>query len=64
MEKVAGGVDGAECGQDAEAEDGRADGPQVGQGAVLQGGIFAGVKAAVDRTGAAATLRLSRTWPG
>ncbi|MCL7425513.1 DUF4235 domain-containing protein [Streptomyces sp. YS415] len=32
--------------------------------AVLQGAIFAGVKAAVDRGGAAATRRLTGTWPG
>ncbi|WP_086771820.1 DUF4235 domain-containing protein [Streptomyces bobili] len=32
--------------------------------AVLQGAIFAGVKAAVDRSGAAATRRLTGTWPG
>ncbi len=32
--------------------------------AVLQGAIFAGVKAAVDRGGAAAARRLTGTWPG
>ncbi|MFE7838748.1 DUF4235 domain-containing protein [Streptomyces sp. NPDC057474] len=32
--------------------------------AVLQGAIFAGVKVAVDRGGAAATRRLTGTWPG
>ncbi|WP_367325980.1 DUF4235 domain-containing protein [Streptomyces sp. HUAS ZL42] len=32
--------------------------------AVLQGAIFAGVKAAVDRGGAATTRRLTGTWPG
>ncbi|WP_217238182.1 DUF4235 domain-containing protein [Streptomyces sp. AC555_RSS877] len=32
--------------------------------AVLQGAIFAGVKAMVDRGGAAATRRLTGTWPG
>ncbi|MFE3036462.1 DUF4235 domain-containing protein [Streptomyces canus] len=32
--------------------------------AVLQGAIFAGVKAAVDRGGATATRRLTGTWPG
>ncbi|WP_316764605.1 DUF4235 domain-containing protein [Streptomyces herbicida] len=32
--------------------------------ATLQGAIFAGVKAAVDRAGAAATRRLTGTWPG
>ncbi|MEV6113005.1 DUF4235 domain-containing protein [Streptomyces sp. NPDC052109] len=32
--------------------------------AALQGAIFAGVKAAVDRAGAASTRRLTGTWPG
>jgi predicted metal-dependent enzyme (double-stranded beta helix superfamily) len=32
--------------------------------AALQGAIFALVKAAVDRSGAAATRRLTGTWPG
>ncbi|MFE9443414.1 DUF4235 domain-containing protein [Streptomyces sp. NPDC006602] len=32
--------------------------------AVLEGAIFAGVKAAVDRGGATATRRLTGTWPG
>lgn len=32
--------------------------------AILQGAIFAGVKAAVDRAGATATRRLTGTWPG
>nr|BFD96131.1 DUF4235 domain-containing protein [Kitasatospora sp. Xyl93] len=32
--------------------------------ATLQGAIFAGVKAAVDRTGATAVRRLTGTWPG
>ncbi|MGH4035641.1 DUF4235 domain-containing protein [Actinomycetota bacterium Odt1-20B] len=32
--------------------------------ATLQGAIFAGVKAAVDRAGAATTHRLTGTWPG
>jgi hypothetical protein len=32
--------------------------------AALQGAIFAGVKAAVDRGGATATRRLTGTWPG
>ncbi|QMU76699.1 DUF4235 domain-containing protein [Streptacidiphilus sp. PB12-B1b] len=32
--------------------------------AALQGAIFAVVKAAVDRGGAAATQRLTGTWPG
>ncbi|MEU8849792.1 DUF4235 domain-containing protein [Streptomyces sp. NPDC048564] len=37
---------------------------EVGSAAVLQGAIFAGVKAAVDRGGATATRRLTGTWPG
>ncbi|KOG09678.1 DUF4235 domain-containing protein [Streptomyces viridochromogenes] len=37
---------------------------EVLSAAVLQGAIFAGVKAAVDRGGAAATRRLTGTWPG
>ncbi|MGW6862489.1 DUF4235 domain-containing protein [Streptomyces xanthophaeus] len=32
--------------------------------ATLQGAIFAVVKAAVDRSGAATTRRLTGTWPG
>ena len=32
--------------------------------AVLQGAVFAGVKAAVDRGGATAVRRLTGTWPG
>jgi hypothetical protein len=32
--------------------------------ATLQGAIFAGVKAAVDRAGATATRGLTGTWPG
>ncbi|MFJ3667043.1 DUF4235 domain-containing protein [Streptomyces sp. NPDC090106] len=32
--------------------------------AALQGAVFAGVKAAVDRSGATAVLRLTGTWPG
>ncbi|EPH41128.1 DUF4235 domain-containing protein [Streptomyces aurantiacus] len=32
--------------------------------ATLQGAIFAAVKAAVDRGGAAATRRMTGTWPG
>ncbi|MFJ6784371.1 DUF4235 domain-containing protein [Streptomyces yangpuensis] len=32
--------------------------------AALQGAIFAVVKAAVDRSGAAAARRLTGTWPG
>ncbi|MGW1998079.1 DUF4235 domain-containing protein [Embleya sp. NPDC001921] len=37
---------------------------QVLLAAGLQGAIFAVVKAAVDRGGAAATRRLTGTWPG
>ncbi|MEJ8667543.1 DUF4235 domain-containing protein [Streptomyces sp. NPDC048384] len=37
---------------------------EVVSAAVLQGAIFAGVKAAVDRGGATATRRLTGTWPG
>ncbi|MFB6824450.1 DUF4235 domain-containing protein [Streptomyces virginiae] len=32
--------------------------------AALQGAIFAAVKAAVDRSGAVATRRVTGTWPG
>jgi hypothetical protein len=32
--------------------------------AALQGAIFAAVRAAVDRSGATATRRLTGTWPG
>ncbi|MFB7333094.1 DUF4235 domain-containing protein [Streptomyces adustus] len=32
--------------------------------AVLQGAVFGGVKAAVERGGATATRRLTGTWPG
>ncbi|MGA4837418.1 DUF4235 domain-containing protein [Streptomyces sp. G45] len=38
--------------------------PEILLAATLQGAIFAGVKAAVDRTGAVATHRLTGTWPG
>ncbi|MCL8017701.1 DUF4235 domain-containing protein [Streptomyces sp. AS02] len=37
---------------------------EVLSAAVLQGAIFAGVKAVVDRGGAVATRRLTGTWPG
>ncbi|SDL13172.1 DUF4235 domain-containing protein [Streptomyces indicus] len=37
---------------------------EVMTAAVLQGAIFAGVKAAVDRGGATATRRLTGVWPG
>ncbi|MGW3108413.1 DUF4235 domain-containing protein [Streptomyces sp. NPDC001100] len=38
--------------------------PEVLSAAALQGAIFAGVKAAVDRGGATAVRRLTGTWPG
>ncbi|MFP1625546.1 DUF4235 domain-containing protein [Streptomyces sp. 5K101] len=37
---------------------------EVLSAAALQGAIFAGVKAAVDRGGATATRHLTGTWPG
>jgi predicted metal-dependent enzyme (double-stranded beta helix superfamily) len=37
---------------------------EVLSAAVLQGAIYAAVKAAVDRGGATATRRLVGTWPG
>jgi hypothetical protein len=37
---------------------------EVLSAAVLQGAIFAGVKAAVDRGGAVAARRVTGTWPG
>ncbi|MDQ0757714.1 DUF4235 domain-containing protein [Streptomyces canus] len=37
---------------------------EVLSAAVLQGAIFAGVKAAVDRGGATAARQLTGTWPG
>ncbi|MER6677213.1 DUF4235 domain-containing protein [Streptomyces sp. NPDC000983] len=37
---------------------------EVLSAALLQGAVFAGVKAAVDRGGAVATRRLTGTWPG
>ncbi|MDX2548752.1 DUF4235 domain-containing protein [Streptomyces sp. WI04-05B] len=38
--------------------------PEILAAAVVQGAIFAGVKAAVDRGGATAVRRLTGTWPG
>lgn len=38
--------------------------PEVLAAATLQGAIFAGVKAAVDRGGASTVHRLTGTWPG
>ncbi|WP_371613198.1 DUF4235 domain-containing protein [Streptomyces clavifer] len=37
---------------------------QIMLAAALQGGIFAVVKASIDRSGAVATRRLTGTWPG
>ncbi|MER7575186.1 DUF4235 domain-containing protein [Streptomyces sp. NPDC057806] len=54
-------------GHDEDAPDATDEERQWGEilaAAVLQGAIFAGVKAAVDRGGAAATRRLTGTWPG
>lgn len=31
--------------------------------ATLQGAVFGGVKAAIDRAGASATRRMTETWP-
>ncbi|MET7646752.1 DUF4235 domain-containing protein [Streptomyces sp. NPDC005426] len=38
--------------------------PQILLAAAIQGAIFAVVKAAVERSGAVATRRLTGTWPG
>ncbi|MFI6422908.1 DUF4235 domain-containing protein [Streptomyces sp. NPDC050842] len=38
--------------------------PEVLAAAALQGAIFAGIKAAVDRGGATTVHRLTGTWPG
>ncbi|MDT3397462.1 DUF4235 domain-containing protein [Streptomyces sp. B1866] len=38
--------------------------PEVLLAAALQGAVFAGVRAAVDRGGATATRRLTGVWPG
>lgn len=38
--------------------------PEVLAAASLQGAIFAGIKAAVDRGGATTVHRLTGTWPG
>ncbi|MGW0917160.1 DUF4235 domain-containing protein [Streptomyces sp. NPDC002784] len=54
-------------GHDEDAPDATDEERQWGEilaAAILQGAIFAGVKAAVDRGGAAATRRLTGTWPG
>ncbi|MFJ4632204.1 DUF4235 domain-containing protein [Streptomyces sp. NPDC088847] len=51
-------------GNDQDATDEDRSWREVLTAAVLQGAIFAGVKAAVDRGGAAATRRLTGNWPG
>ncbi|MEU3619097.1 DUF4235 domain-containing protein [Streptomyces sp. NPDC006872] len=47
-----------------DATDERRTWREVLSAAILQGAIFAGVKAVVDRGGAVATRRLTGTWPG
>lgn len=47
-----------------DATDEHRDWREVLSAAVLQGAVFAGVKAAVDRGGAVAARRLTGTWPG
>lgn len=47
-----------------DATDGHRTWREVLIAAALQGAIFAVVKAAVDRAGAATTRRLTGTWPG
>ena len=47
-----------------DATDERRTWREVVSAAVLQGAIFAGVKAVVDRGGATATRRLTGAWPG
>ncbi|MEU0398569.1 DUF4235 domain-containing protein [Streptomyces sp. NPDC006208] len=54
-------------GNDEEAPDATDEGRTWGEvllAATLQGAIFALVKAAVDRSGATATKRLTGSWPG
>ncbi|MDQ0605205.1 hypothetical protein QF037_009550 [Streptomyces canus] len=51
-------------GHDEDAPDEHRTWREILSAAVLQGAIFAGVKAAVDRGGATATRRLTGTWPG
>ncbi|MCX4759485.1 DUF4235 domain-containing protein [Streptomyces sp. NBC_01275] len=46
-----------------DATDERRTWREVLSAAILQGAIFAGVKAVVDRGGAVATRRLTGTWP-
>ncbi|MHA5053256.1 DUF4235 domain-containing protein [Streptomyces sp. SD15] len=47
-----------------DATDEQRDWREILSAAVLQGAIFAGVKAAVDRGGAVAARRLTGIWPG
>ncbi|MGN9793075.1 DUF4235 domain-containing protein [Streptomyces sp. OZ13] len=67
---VAGAVFGQvwkKLGHDEDAPDATDEGRswrEVLLAATLQGAIFAVVKAAVDRSGAVATKRLTGTWPG
>ncbi|WP_086752766.1 DUF4235 domain-containing protein [Streptomyces scabiei] len=54
-------------GHDQDAPDATDEGRtwrEVVSAAVVQGAIFAGVKAVVDRGGAVATRRLTGAWPG
>ncbi|MFJ2828444.1 DUF4235 domain-containing protein [Streptomyces sp. NPDC087263] len=54
-------------GHDADAPDATDEERSWGEvllAAVLQGAIFAAVKASVDRAGAATIRRLTGTWPG
>ncbi|MFD5628236.1 MULTISPECIES: DUF4235 domain-containing protein [unclassified Streptomyces] len=54
-------------GHDEDAPDATDEGrswSEVLVAAIIQGAIFAGVKAAVDRGGAVATRRVTGTWPG
>ncbi len=53
-----------QLGHEEDAPDEHRNWREVLSAAVLQGAIFAGVKAAVDRGGATATRRLTGTWPG
>ncbi|CAM5609346.1 DUF4235 domain-containing protein [Streptomyces avidinii] len=55
-------VEGADDAPDATDED--RSWREILMAAALQGAIFAVVKAAVDRSGAVATRRVTGTWPG
>ncbi|MFJ7591219.1 DUF4235 domain-containing protein [Streptomyces sp. NPDC097617] len=55
-------VEGADGAPDATDED--RSWREILMAAALQGAIFAVVKAAVDRSGAVATRRVTGTWPG